>query len=239
MGGRADFEKRREERILRYEKLAEKARIRSEQYSNSNANRILQMTPGQPILVGHHSEKKHRRLIEKAHNDIRKSIEESEKSKYYIDKIESVENGKVIYNDDPNAIGKLKDKLEYLERQRELIKADEGHATWQLQNIGARIRETKRRINRLEKLESIEFEEKEFNGGKIIHNKEINRIQIIFDAIPDEKIRNELKHRGFHWSRREGAWQREFNEQTIKVTNILLKDTLNNEKELEDEEEFE
>lgn len=239
MGGRADFEKRKEERILRYEKLAEKARIRSEQYSNSNANRILQMTPGQPILVGHHSEKKHRRLIEKAHNDIRKSIEESEKSKYYIDKIESVENDKVIYNDDPNAIGKLKDKLEYLERQRELIKADEGHATWQLQNIGARIRETKRRINRLEKLESIEFEEKEFNGGKIIHNKEINRIQIIFDAIPDEKIRNELKHRGFHWSRREGAWQREFNEQTIKVTNILLKDTLNNEKELEDEEEFE
>lgn len=239
MGGRADFEKRREERILRYEKLAEKARIRSEQYSNSNANKILQMTPGQPILVGHHSEKRHRRLIEKAHNDIRKSIEESEKSKYYIDKIESVENGKVIYNDDPNAIGKLKDKLEYLERQRELIKADEGHATWQLQNIGARIRETKRRINRLEKLESIEFEEKEFNGGKIIHNKEINRIQIVFDAIPDEKIRNELKHRGFHWSRREGAWQREFNEQTIKVTNILLKDTLNNEKELEDEEEFE
>ena len=147
MGGRADFEKRKEERILRYEKLAEKARIRSEQYSNSNANRILQMTPGQPILVGHHSEKKHRRLIEKAHNDIRKSIEESEKSKYYIDKIESVENDKVIYNDDPNAIGKLKDKLEYLERQRELIKADEGHATWQLQNIGARIRETKRRIN--------------------------------------------------------------------------------------------
>lgn len=239
MGGRADFEKRREERILRYEKLAEKARIRSEQYSNSNANKILQMTPGQPILVGHHSEKRHRRLIEKAHNDIRKSIEESEKSKYYIDKIESVENGKVIYNDDPNAIGKLKDKLEYLERQRELIKADEGHATWQLQNIGARIRETKRRINRLEKLESIEFEEKEFNGGKIIHNKEINRIQIVFDAIPDEKIRNELKHRGFHWSRREGAWQREFNEQTIKVTNILLKDTLNNEKELEDAEEFE
>lgn len=126
-----------------------------------------------------------------------------------------------------------------MEKQRRLIKADEGHTTWQLQNIGARIRETKRRINRLEKLESIEFEEKEFNGGKIIHNKEINRIQIIFDAIPDEKIRNELKHKGFHWSRIEEAWQREFSEQTIKVTNILLKDTLNKEKEVEDEEEFE
>ena len=59
----------------------------------------------------------------------------------------------MIYNDDPNAIKKLKDKLEYLEKQRELIKADEDHTSWQLQNIGARIRETKRRITRLEKLE--------------------------------------------------------------------------------------
>ena len=62
----------------------------------------------------------------------------------------------MIYNDDPNAIKKLKDKLEYLEKQRELIKSDENHFGWQLQNIGARIREIKRRIQSLEKLESID-----------------------------------------------------------------------------------
>ena len=38
-----------------------------------------------------------------------------------------MENSKVIYNDDPNATQKLKDKLEYLEKQKELIKADEDH----------------------------------------------------------------------------------------------------------------
>lgn len=129
--------------------------------------------------------------------------------------------------------------MEYLERQRELIKEDENHATWQLQNIGARIRETKRRIARLEKLENIEFSDKEFNGGKIVHNKEINRIQILFDDIPSEEIRNHLKHNAFHWSRKENAWQRLFNEQTIKVTNILFRDVLNRGKEQEDEEEFE
>lgn len=196
-----------------------------------------QLHHGQPILVGHHSEKKHRRLIEKAHNDIRNSIKEDSKSKYYEDKAKNIENTQVIYNDDPNAIEKLKDKLEYLEKQRELIKADENHSTWQLQNIGARIREIKRRIQSLERLENIEFGEKEFCGGKIVQNKEINRIQIIFDNIPDEEIRNHLKHNGFHWSRKECAWQRLFNEQTIKVTNRLLKEVLN--KEREEEEEFE
>ena len=39
------------------------------------ANRILAMTPGQPIIIGHHSEKKARRLHERAWEDTRKSIE--------------------------------------------------------------------------------------------------------------------------------------------------------------------
>lgn len=239
MGGRADYEERKEARKLRYEGLSKKAEERSSQYSNSTANRILSMTPGQPIIIGHHSEKKARRLYEKAWQDIGKSIEEDKKSKYYKDKVKSIENSKVIYNDDPNATQKLKDKLECLEKQRELIKADENHTGWQLQNIGARIRETKRRIARLEKLEEIEFKDIEFAGGKAIHNKEINRIQLIFDGKPDENIRTALKGKGFHWSRRECAWQREFNENTIRATNILIRDVLNKEQEQEYEEEFE
>ena len=70
MGGRSDYEERRNKRIERYKELSKKSKERSHQYSNSNANRILQMTPGQPILIGHHSEKKHRRLIKKAQDDI-------------------------------------------------------------------------------------------------------------------------------------------------------------------------
>jgi len=239
MGGRADYEERREARKLRYEELSRKAEERSREYSNSNANRILMMTSGQPIIIGHHSEKKSRKLHERAWQDIGKSIKEDKKSQYYKNKAESVENNKVIYNDDPNAIQKLKDKLEYLEKQRELIKADKNHKTWELQNIGARIRETKRRIARLEKLDEIEFKDIEFAGGKAIHNKEINRVQLIFDNIPDESIRTALKSKGFHWSRKEGAWQREFTENAIKATNILIRDVLNREQEQEDEEEFE
>lgn len=93
------------------------------------------MTSGQPILVGHHSEKRHRRLIEKANNDIKKSIELSDKSQYYEDKARSAENNNAIYNDDPKAISKLKDKLERLENERNSIKARE-HSKWELTSIG-------------------------------------------------------------------------------------------------------
>lgn len=236
MGGRADYEERKNRRIERYKELSKRAKERSIMYSNSNANRILEMTPGQPILVGHHSEKKHRRLIEKAHNDIRKSIEMDDRSKYYSDRAKSAENSKVIYSDDPQAIEKLKEKLERLENERKSIKARE-HSTWELTNIGATIRETKKRIERLENQEKIQFGEIDFNGGRIIHNKQINRIQFLFDSIPSEDIRQILKSHGFHWSKREQAWQREFNQNCIRATKRILEDISSKEKD--EEEEFE
>lgn len=131
------------------------------------------MTPGQPIIVGHHSERKARRLHEQANQDIRKSIELSKKSDYYEARARHVENSNVIYNDDPNAIQKLKEKLERLENTKASIKARD-HETWELTNIGANIRETKLRIKRLEEQEQLVFPDIEFKGGKAIHNKEIN-----------------------------------------------------------------
>lgn len=46
---------------------------------------------GQPILVGHHSEKRHRRDIERIDNNMRKSIEADEKAEYYANKVENAE----------------------------------------------------------------------------------------------------------------------------------------------------
>ena len=238
MGGRSDYEERRKRRIERYKELSLKAQERSSQYSNSNANRILQIAPGQPILVGHHSEKRHRRLIKKAQDDIRKSIEEDNKSNFYKERAENAENCKVIYSDAPHAIIKLKEKLERLENEKASIKARE-HSTWELTNIGATIRETKKRIERLEKLENTEFKEINFENGKVIHNKEINRIQFLFDNIPDEDTRKILKSHGFRWSRYEKAWQRVFNLNCIRATNIIVKEIAEKSKEKEEDEEFE
>lgn len=238
MGGRSDYEERRNQRIEKYKELSMKAQERSSRYSNSNANRILQIAPGQPILVGRHSEKKHRKLIKRAQDDIRKSIEEDNKSEFYKERAIIAENSKVIYSDDPQAINKLKEKLERLENERASIKARE-HSTWELTNIGATIRETKKRIERLEKLDNIDFKEINLENGKVIHNKEINRIQFLFDNIPDEETRKILKSHGFRWSRYEKAWQREFNFNCIRATKIIVKEIAEKIKEQEESEEFE
>lgn len=240
MGGRSDYQERKNRRIERYKELSIKAKEKSKYYQNSNASRILQMTPGQPILIGHHSEKRHRNLIKRANNDMRKSIEFDDKSNYYKDKIRAVEDNNAIYNDDPDAINKLKEKLERLEHERENIKKRE-HQTWELTNIGANIRETKKRIERLEKLENFEFPDINFINGKAIHNKEINRIQLIFEEIPNPDIRKELKHYGFRWSNQEKAWQREFNYNGIRATKKVIQNVLSqtNINEKIAEEEFE
>ena len=172
MGGRADYEERKNKRIERYRELSKKAKERSNQYINSDANKTLERIPlGQPILSDHYSANAHRKLIDRAQANIRKSIEMDDKSKFYSNRAESAENSKTIYSDDPKAIEKLKEKLERLENQRNSIKARE-HEKWELTNIGATIRETKKRIERLEELEKIQFEEFKFNGGKVVHNKE-------------------------------------------------------------------
>lgn len=238
IGGRSDYQERRQRKIERYKELSQKAEREAESRSNSNANRILMMTPGQPIIVGHYSERKAIRLHRQAEYDTKKSIQLQEKSKYYKDQAINIQNSNVIYSDDPEAIQKLEDKLQRLENQRDNIKK-RPHEKWELTNIGANIRETKLRIQRLKEQEQLEFPEVEFKGGRAIHNKEINRIQLLFEGKPNEEIRNQLKRNGFHWSRAECAWQREFNKTTIDVTNSLIKDVLNKENERDRDEEFE
>lgn len=47
------------------------------------------------------------------------------------------------------------------------------------------------------------------NGIRIATNPDIDRLQIFFPGKPPEALRAELKRSGWHWSPREGAWQRQ------------------------------
>lgn len=51
-----------------------------------------------------------------------------------------------------------------------------------------------------------------FDGGEIVRNAELNRLQIIFDDIPDDDTRTALKRNGFRWSPSNKAWQRQLTE---------------------------
>ena len=66
---------------------------------------------GQPILVGHHSEKSDRAYRGRITNKFQKSFEESEKAKKLKGRAFAAENNTSISSDNPNAVELLKEKL--------------------------------------------------------------------------------------------------------------------------------
>ncbi|MGE3611012.1 MAG: DUF3560 domain-containing protein [Bacteriovoracaceae bacterium] len=89
----AEQQERKDERAInraeRYEKYADNAIKRSGQLYKTNMD-MLHCMAGTPILVGHHSEKRHRRELEKIDNRMRRSIQEDEKAKHYQSRISHI-----------------------------------------------------------------------------------------------------------------------------------------------------
>lgn len=89
---------------------------------------------------------------------------------------------------------------------------------FQLASLRNKIKTAKKRLEELDKLEAQQAQpavEEVFEGGQIIHNAEENRLQILFDEVPDEDTRASLKSHGFRWSPRNKAWQRQLTQNAI------------------------
>ncbi len=227
MAGRIDYEERKEYKKERYQELAEKSREKSQQHYEQYQKMSNAIPLGQPILTDHYSANATRRGYEKMHSQFDKSIEADNKAEYYDNKVEAIENNNSISSDDPKAIEKLQARIEQLEKAKIEVKA-RPHEWYELQYLNADIRRLKDRIKEIQELEELQFEEITFNGGRAILNREINRLQILFDDKPSEEVRNILKHRGFKWSRYEQAWQRLYNKNTIYATNRAIEEIQKN-----------
>ncbi len=227
MAGRIDYEERKEYKKERYQELAEKSREKSQQHYEQYQKMSNAIPLGQPILTDHYSANATRRGYEKMHSQFDKSIEADNKAEYYDNKVEAIENNNSISSDDPKAIEKLQARIEQLEKAKIEVKA-RPHEWYELPYLNADIRRLKDRIKEIQELEELQFEEITFTGGKAILNRDINRIQILFDDKPSEEVRNILKHRGFKWSRYEQAWQRLYNKNTIYATNRAIEEIQKN-----------
>jgi Domain of unknown function (DUF3560)/Large polyvalent protein associated domain 29 len=115
-----------QERIDRRTAAAAAGIVRHRNLSDGYYNRSHSMTScipfGQPILVGHHSEGRDRRYRAKAWNMMGKSVSHSDTASYYEDKLQSIETNTAISSDDPDAIAKLKRKIEAAELSQERMK---------------------------------------------------------------------------------------------------------------------
>lgn len=114
----------RKERLL---ERAEKAERRSSSAERAASERASHIPMGQPILVGHHSERRHRRDIERIQRSMDKSLEEQRKAEELRRRAAAVGRGG-ISSDDPSAVAKLEQKLSGLEEHREHMKAT--NAAW-------------------------------------------------------------------------------------------------------------
>lgn len=116
------YEMRQEQRRERFEELAAKAKRESDAVA-AESYRMSQAIPmGQPILIGHHSERRDRNYRERMWNKMGKSVELAKKAEYYERRAAAVDNG-AISSDDPDAVRKLKEKLAGLEAYQERMKA--------------------------------------------------------------------------------------------------------------------
>jgi hypothetical protein len=118
---REHFEGKRERRVERFEAAAENAANRSDSYYKRSHEGLPEN--GQPILIGHHSEKRHRRALDRAWNQMGRSVEEGRKAEHYADKAEAARSNTSVASDDPDAIQKLKEKLEHLESDQAQYKS--------------------------------------------------------------------------------------------------------------------
>jgi hypothetical protein len=119
---KSNYEERKARRIARYKELADKNAKLAEQHSEQ-ASKMASVIPfGQPILIGHHSEKRDRNYRNKIHRMHEKSWESNEKSRYYEQKAEIAANNDAISSDDPKALEKLKEKLRSLQHLQQFMK---------------------------------------------------------------------------------------------------------------------
>lgn len=117
------FEQKQADRAARLAAASDRANERStEAYAKADLREAASGIPlGQPILVGHHSEGRHRRALERADNAMRKSIKEQDHAKELDRRAAAVGTGG-ISSDDPDAIVKLRAQLADKEANQALMR---------------------------------------------------------------------------------------------------------------------
>ena len=156
-------------------------------------------------------------------------------------RIESVGTGG-IRSDDPNALEKLQEKLKYLTDHHEEMKRANAYlrrfgawagydrpefvkdsytsrgepTSFYLASSNQEIRRIEGRIELLKYQAATDYGEGwRFEGGVASVDKAEGRLQIRFDEIPDVATKTVLKGRGFRWSPRNKAWQRQLTPDAI------------------------
>lgn len=173
---------RKERNLQKRLEWADKREQKAKQEQKISEDLVKNIPLGQPVLTGHHSEKRHRKTLKRSRDHATKNVENLNMAKYHKDKAENIQYqlNNTIFSDDIDAIQRLKEKINGLEKQRKRMKeinkslktgskielSDEEikilksnkkiwgeykFMSYELTNIGQRIRQTKKRLEKLER----------------------------------------------------------------------------------------
>jgi len=186
---------------------------------------------GQPILVGHHSEKAHRRAIERAEKHMRRAVELTKEA----DELEARARSVRLATDDDDALAETRKKLAKLEDLREEMKRRNKQArsngepapyeSWELSGIGAQIRNARKRVEQLQAIEARRAKPdvtKTYGGADVVWAYSDNRLRIFLpEKIEDTTV---LKRHGWRWSPKHGCWQRQLTNAAIYSAQNVLRE---------------
>ena len=124
-------------KIERRTEWAAKAETRSQAKFDSVRQLADAIPLGQPILVGHHSERHMRRDIAKIDSGMRKAVEEHRLAAHHESKASGLESQleRSTFSDDPDAIEQLEAKIAKLEAERDQMKRI--NAAWRKKDAGS------------------------------------------------------------------------------------------------------
>jgi hypothetical protein len=117
-----DFESERAAKAARFRRLAEKHENIATGRHFAAGERLEMIPLGQPILVGHHSEKRHRKVLNRIDRHFAEAKEHHDKAEYFHRRAAAAQSNVIIFSDDPNATEKLVDKIERLKKWQGLMK---------------------------------------------------------------------------------------------------------------------
>jgi len=115
---------RLERKLERRREWADKAETRSNQLSERSDKMMSVIPMGQPILVGHYSEKRDRNYRNRAWNMMGRAVEQRDLAEHHESKADGLEHqlDKAIFSDDTNAIEELEIRIKNNETKREHMK---------------------------------------------------------------------------------------------------------------------
>lgn len=232
------YSERRAARHARIADLIQTKQAEATGHYNAARAAVEHIPFGQPILVGHHSEGRHRRDLARHSAKMTKAAETFKE----VERLQHAEPTRAILVTDSDAVEVLEAKIADAEARQERMAAANklvrkqdraglaalgfsaeaigglftpdfagrvGFAPYQLSNNNANIRTMKARLVLLMSAKAAQPESRMVGNVRVEECPDDQRLRLIFPGKPDAETIKRLKGSGFRWSPSAGAWQRQ------------------------------